>query len=275
MSNDFSRPNPDPEKADRKPAIRITEANEIDLWDLDSKNSESDLLPVNSIIVSDLEETKITEKTPEKSDPEPQDVAKPPGDEAKKWEAEKNEPKAILTAIPSLNYVEKIAISSLFAALALGAILAIIHFSKTVPTRPLVAEKINYPVAGEIVEIRAASTYWRAPITTGESADVVRRDTKLIPVLKLDLSAKSGAIRVFFRNEDGVVIGDGISRAVSGETEISIAATAGFDDVGMHTAYRTGDSRPWVVQVFEGPNATAPREKFRMILETEISTMLR
>lgn len=219
MSNDSSRQNPDPEKAERNPSIRITEA--------------------------------------------------------RKWEGGENKPKTILSAISSLNNVEKIAISSLFTALALGATLTIIHFFNTVPTRPFVAEKINYPVTGKIVEIRAASTYWRAPVTTGENTDVVRRNTKLIPVLKLNLSSKSGAIRVFFRNEDGLVIGDSISRVVSGESEVSITATAGFDDVGMHTAYRTGDIRPWVVEVFEGPDATAPRETFRKVLETEISTLIR
>lgn len=274
MSNDSSLPNPDPRKAERKPPIRITEASEIDLWDLDS--IITDALPSEqSINTPDLEETKTVEMMTEKSGSEPQIIAKPPGNESRDWEDHNNVFKTILSAISSLNAVEKIAISSLFIALALGATLTIIHFSNAVPTRPLIAKKIDYPVTGEIVEIRAASTYWRAPVTTGENTDVVRRNTKLIPVLKLNLSSKSGAIRVFFCNEDGLVIGDGISRAVTGETEVSIAATAGFDDVGMLAAYRTGDSRPWVVQVFEGSDATAPREKFRMILETEISTLVR
>lgn len=274
MSNDSSLPNPDPRKAERKPPIRNTETSEIDLWDLDSITADA-LPSQQSINAPDLEETKNVEMMTEKSRSEPPIIAKPPGNESREWEDHENVFKTILSAISSLNAVEKIAISSLFIALALGATLTVIHFSKTVPTRPLVAEKINYPVTGKIVEIKAASTYWRAPVTTGENTDIVRRDTKLIPILKLNLSAKSGAIRVFFRDQDGVVIGDGISRAVSGETEVSIAATAGFDDLGMHTAYRTGDSRPWVAQVFEGPDATAPREKFRMILETEISTILR
>lgn len=274
MSNDSSRPNPDPGKAERKPPIRNTEASEIDLWDLDSITTDA-LPSQQSINAPDLEETKTVEMMTEKSGSESQIIAKPPGNESRDWENHENVFKTILSAISSLNAVEKIAISSLFIALALGATLTVIHFSKTVPTRPLVAEKINYPVIGKIVEIKAASTYWRAPVTTGENTDIVRRDTKLIPILKLNLSAKSGAVRVFFRDQDGVVIGDGISRAVSGETEVSIAATAGFDDLGMHTAYRTGDSRPWVAQVFEGPDATAPREKFRMILETEISTTIR
>jgi hypothetical protein len=177
--------------------------------------------------------------------------------------------------LASLSKVEKIAISSLIAVFTLGATLTVIHFSNRVPTRPLVAEEIDYPVSGKIIEIHSASTFWRKPITTGEDPDVVRRGTELIPVLKMNIQSQSGAIRVFFRNEEGLVVGDGITRAVKGGTEISIPATAGFEDIGMHTAYRTGDSLPWVVQVFEGPSTTAPRAEFRKVLETEISTLIR
>lgn len=198
-----------------------------------------------------------------------------PGDDKSSPDVKEAKPESPLSAVASLSKIEKIAISCLIAALALGATLSIIHFSNRVPTRPLVAEKIDYPVSGEIVEITAASTHWRTPITTGENADVVRRGTELIPVLKMSLSSKSGAIRVFFRNEEGVVVGDGITRTVKGETELTITATAGFEDIGMHTAYRTGDSPPWVVQVFEGGDAAAPRDEFRMVLETEISTFIR
>ena len=178
-------------------------------------------------------------------------------------------------ATGSLTRLEKIAITALCAILALGATLTVIHFYKRVPTRPLVAEEIDFPVSGEIIEITEASTYWRKPVLTGENADVVRRGTQLIPVLKMDIQSKSGVIRVFFRNEDGTVVGDGITRTVGGGSEVTVAATAGFEDVGMHTAYRTGDSKRWIVQVFEGPSATAPREKFRKVLETEVSTAIK
>lgn len=267
MSNDPPSQKTDPQPIGSNIPIRDIEGTEMDLWDLDSHEPESAPPTQRQPDMIKVEEIKVTEKTV--ADPEPT------GEESLAEEVAETESKALLPGITSLSIVEKVAISSLFAALALGAALAIIHFTNQVPTQPLVAEKIDYPVQGKIIEIKAAVTYWRAPVTTGENAEVVRRGTMLIPVLKLNLGPKSGAIRVFFRNEDGLVIGDGITRNVSGESEISIAATAGFDDVGMHTAYRTGDSRPWVVQVFEGPDAAAPREKFRMILETEISTTLR
>jgi hypothetical protein len=183
--------------------------------------------------------------------------------------------KQALPPTASFTKIEKISISVLFAALALGATLAVIHFSNEVPTRPLIAEEIDFPVNGQLIEIKAAATYWREPVTTGENADVVRRDTKLIPVLKLSLHSKPCAIRIFFRNEDGTVIGDAITRIVNGDTELTIPATAGFDDIGMHAAYRTGGSQPWVVQILEGPDRAASREKFKTVLETEISSDMR
>ncbi|MFM2196892.1 MAG: hypothetical protein RLZZ505_324 [Verrucomicrobiota bacterium] len=181
----------------------------------------------------------------------------------------------ILHSVGTLSKIEKIAITGLCAALALGATLTVIHFYNRVPTRPLVAEEIDFPVSGRIVEIRAADTYWRKPVTSGENAEVVRWGTQLIPVLNMSLKSDSGAIRVFFRNEEGTVVGDGITRTVKGSAEVAVAATAGFDDIGMHTAYRTGDGKRWVVQVFEGPSATAPRERFHKVLETEISTTIK
>lgn len=268
MSNDPQSPNTDPEPIGSKTPIRASEGTEMDLWDLDSHEPEFAPPTQRQLNQPDEEEEN---NAAVKTDAD----AEPPKDEARAEEIVETESQALLPSVSSLSMVEKVAISALFAALALGATLAIIHFTNQVPIRPFVAEKIDYPVQGNIIEIKAAGTYWRAPVATGENADVVRRGTKLIPVLKLNLGSESGAIRVFFRNEDGLVIGDGITRTVSGETEVSIAATAGFDDVGMHTAYRTGDSRPWVVQVFEGPDAAAPREEFRMILETEISTTIR
>ena len=149
------------------------------------------------------------------------------------------------------------------------------HFANGVPTRPVITEGLDLPTSGDLVTINSLSTYWREPVTTGEDSDVVRRGTKLIPVVNLGLEGKPSVIRVFFRNENGIVIGDGITRSVNGPAEIKIAATAGFDDIGMHAAYRTGESPPWIVQVFEAKNPNAPREKFKLLLETEISTDIR
>ncbi|MEP2776482.1 MAG: hypothetical protein ABJQ29_05690 [Luteolibacter sp.] len=174
-------------------------------------------------------------------------------------------------AFTSFSKIEKISLISLVAILLIGGILSVVHFANRVPTRSTIAEEVDFPVTGERVTITGATTYWREP-NRGENGDVVRRGTKLIPVLDLSLEAKKSAIRIFFRNDNGEVIGDGITRDVSGKTKLSIPATAGFDDIGMHAAYRTGESVAWVVQVYEGPNVNASREQFKKVLETEIST---
>jgi hypothetical protein len=180
-----------------------------------------------------------------------------------------------ILSINPLSKIEKIAILLLCFVLLLGAALTLIHFSSRVPTRPLIAEKIDFPVSGKIVTITAASTYWRKPNTSGDNADVVRRNTQLIPVVKLSLSSKTGAIRVFFRNEEDLLVGDVITRNVAGDSEITVIATAGFEDLGMHTAYRTGSGKRWRAQVFEAPSATSSREDFNMLLEMEIGTQIR
>ena len=206
-----------------------------------------------------------------------QEISAKESEEFENVSAEKvdQKPISIISTISSLSKIEKIAISALCVVLGFGAILTLIHFTNYVPTRTLVGDVINFPVSGKIVKITAASTYWRKPVRTGENADVVEWDTQLIPELKLSLSSKSGAIRVFFRNEEGIMVGDGITRTVEGNTEITVASTAGFENMGMHTAYRTGDSNRWVVQVFEAPDATSPREKLHKVLEMDIATQIR
>ena len=216
-------------------------------------------------IPKDVQETDVQEPVVQETH-EPQKVDPAPADQS---------PVPAVPSIGSLSKIEKIAVFLLCSALLLGAALTLIHFSSRVPTRPLISEKVDFPVSGKIVRITAASTYWRKPITSGDNADVVRRDTLLIPVLKLSLGSKTGAIRVFFRNEEGSVVGDVITRSVAGDSEITVVATAGFEDLGMHTAYRTGSGKRWHAQVFEAPSATASRDDFTMVLEMEIDTQIR
>jgi hypothetical protein len=216
-------------------------------------------------IPKDVQEPDVQEPVVQETH-EPQKVDPAPADQS---------PVPAVPSIGSLSKIEKIAVFLLCSALLLGAALTLIHFSSRVPTRPLISEKVDFPVSGKIVRITAASTYWRKPITSGDNADVVRRDTLLIPVLKLSLGSKTGAIRVFFRNEEGSVVGDVITRSVAGDSEITVVATAGFEDLGMHTAYRTGSGKRWHAQVFEAPSATASRDDFTMMLEMEIDTQIR
>ena len=85
-------------------------------------------------------------------------------------------------------------------------------------------------------------------------------------------SGAPASIRVFFRNSDGEVIGDAVTRTLTPGPPLEVAATAGFEDVGMHAAYRTGQSKPWTVQVDEAPAADSPSSDYKKLFEMNVST---
>lgn len=308
MSN--TSPSPDSNSPMKSPDIgrSPSEGTELDLWDLDTdleenisaEHSESEKeavaveLPSRRVTESSIqsrrpterhidppivadhnalesatEEEKVETEKSSESDDEPATTSQD------KQEDSSTAPASSKSSSTALTKTEKIGLFILVAILALGATVSIIHFSNKVPTKPVVGESLDLPVEGKLVKITALSTYWREPILTGSEADTVRRGTKLIPVLKISAEAQSASIRVFFRDENGLVIGDPINRTVKGKTELRIPATAGFEDIGMHAAYRTGESQPWLIQILEAENSGAAIEKFKLIVETEISTDVR
>ncbi len=275
------------------------ETTEGDLWDLDDDDSGNTPQKPKSQSAEGLpttrrkSESNISSKTPSERNidipevtpvqPKANQPAAAITEDAGKAEdcdlpadnaAEEEKPPVVVPSLSSFTKTERVAVFSLFGVLAVAAVLAIFYFNR-VPTRSLIAEKTEFPAIGKLVEIRSAKTYWRKPITTGDNADTVRRGTALIPVVHLKLSSKPCAIRVFFRDTDGIVIGDAITHAVSGEQDLVISATAGFDDIGMHAAYRTGEQEPWSIEVYEGPNRSADRKNFRIIVSLPISTDIR
>lgn len=282
MNKEPTQPDPNQEK---KSHDYPKDSTEVDLWDFDddhseftttnvpqeqsegilsSHKSESKIQTERSIEITELAATLETAtKTTEASGSEI--IGRQKDDSEKQTRVAK-------PSLLSLTKTELIAISALFGVLILAATIAIIYFYTHVPTRALIAEKTSFPVIGKLVEIRSAATFWRKPITSGENPDTVRRGTELIPVIKLSLHSKDGAIRIFFRDEKGAVIGDAINRFVSGDQELVIPATAGFDDIGMHAAYRTGEQEPWTIQIYEGPSRSADSKDFRKVVETQIST---
>lgn len=179
-----------------------------------------------------------------------------------------------------LSKLEKISLGTI-AALGIGIIVwSLGVFYSHIPTRGGAHQEIRFPVNGQLASIAAASSYWRAPVRDGPDADSVRTETRLIPVLKLRLaSGNNGALRVFFRNEAGDPVGDSITRSFNNgsftpqnQAEIEIPATAGFSDEGMHAAYRADETKPWHIEVFEGPDPKAPFQQFHKLLTLPIST---
>ncbi|RYD36388.1 MAG: hypothetical protein EOP87_05570 [Verrucomicrobiaceae bacterium] len=131
----------------------------------------------------------------------------------------------------------------------------------------------DLPIGGKMISADEIRSYWREPDLSGGEA--VRRGTLLVPVVELGVSGGPGAVRILFRDSDGAIVGDGVTRAVKGEQTVTISATAGFDDQGMFAAYRTGETKPWKIEVYEGPSENAAGDAFKKLFEIPISTQRR
>lgn len=286
MSNDSQIPT---DNQNNSPEIRRDNI-ETDLWDLDDE-------PVSSFTVNDqisnpsppAIDSKIETVTPaetratdtRESFPNKEELSNetlenllaenPPTED----EFPAYQPINLKTYYSTLTTFEKISIVAVIVVIALGATFSIIHFSTTLPIKPFIADELDMPIKGKLVTVNSMETYWRKPKTTGENADIVRRDVVLIPCIRLKLNGSSAAIRVFFRDEQKALIGDNISQSVSGSTNLELSATDGFKDLGLHAAYRAGDSGNWTIQVLEGPSRDAPMEEFKTLFETDISPNIR
>ncbi len=172
----------------------------------------------------------------------------------------------------NLTKVELIGLVTLLAILVLGAGSIVIFSLNRLPTESAWGNANNFPIKGQYIKILSAESYWRAPILDGKTPDIVRRGTVLLPVLNLATSDGAAGIRVIFRKDDGESIGDIVTRKVQSGQKLEIAATAGFDDIGMHSAYRTGESKPWMIEVYEAPTVDSPNAAFKKLFEMKIST---
>ena len=174
-----------------------------------------------------------------------------------------------------LSYVERIGIILLAVFLLIGGAVVYMFSLQRLPTESAKVKAADFPIKGKLLVIDSAISYWRPPITTGPTPDIFRRGTQLLPVVEITTSTDSAAIRVIYRDESRNIIGDPITRKVHGKSTVTIAATAGFDDTGMHAAYRTGGSKPWTIEVLEAPAENKGSTDFKKLFEMNVSTTLR
>lgn len=167
----------------------------------------------------------------------------------------------------SLSKVEKIALISVLALLAIGSIFFITNSVYKIPEKHVWLDEGDFPIKGKKLQAIKAKTYWRTP-AAGEG----RIGSALLPVIDLELHGGPAAIRVFFKNAEGESAGDAFTKNVNGTTTLNIVGTAGFEDLGMHAAYRTTDTDRWIVEIYEGPSVSAPIESFKKLFELPIST---
>ncbi|MGC4014634.1 MAG: hypothetical protein QM755_08990 [Luteolibacter sp.] len=166
-----------------------------------------------------------------------------------------------------LSKMEKIGLIALAVFLLAGGIYLLTAAGKRLPRHDSSADYPSYPVKGGLLTVKKATSFWREPIV---GKDPVRRDTKLIPVVVLELEGSPSAVRAFFRNENGEIIGDPVTRAVNAGT-VEIAATSGLDDIAFHASYRAGQIEPWKLELFEAPSTDSQRQDFKKLLETPLS----
>jgi hypothetical protein len=171
-----------------------------------------------------------------------------------------------------LSNVERIGLIGLLALLLGGGAMVYFMFLQPLAQQTAQAKSVDFPVKGSKVTIISAKSYWRAPVTDGDDTDAFRRGTVLLPVLELAVTGGPADIRVFFRDEAGQIVGDAMTRNINGGATLKIAATAGFDDPGMHAAYRTGESKPWTIEVRETPSGASSDREFTKLFEINIST---
>lgn len=171
-----------------------------------------------------------------------------------------------------LSKLEWIGLCVLCAMLLIGGGAVYFNSIHRLPSEDGRLKSGDFPVEGRHLVILSAETYWRAPVSEGENADTFRRGTQLLPVVELTSSGGPAAVRVIFRDEEGRGAGDVVTRTIKPGVPLRIAATAGFEDVGMHAAYRTGQTKPWTIEVLESPSETAATPEFKKLFQIDIST---
>lgn len=254
-----------PSKGQSKPG---QEFDELDHWDEPEAARPLPEIPVEKFAPSPVEPPPpATAKTQPVVTPPP---VTPPADSQDEFSpvVPANATPVSLRPHLHLSKVERLGLVALTALLLIGGVMIYLNTINRLPTATGRVKATDFPIQGQHLAIVSADSFWRAP----KAADTVRRGTQLVPVAELTSSGGPGAIRVFFRNDDGDLIGDAVTRHLQSGTKLQIAATAGFDDVGMHAAYRTGDGKPWTIEVFEAPTENTPGPDFKKLFEMDVAS---
>ncbi len=271
----------------------VLEMEDLELWGDAAKEVELDELPGETVTPPAVEieavapAATVPEETPGEplvSSPVPVqteaagilEVPAPPAEQASPSPAaaETPAPAVPLDLRPRLNLTkaERIGLIALAIVLLVLGVGGLMLTLGRLPTDTARESANDFPIRGGYVTVNAANSYWREPILDGAAPETVRRGTRLLPVLELDVAGGKGVLRVLFRNENREVVGDAVTRGVQGGGKLLIPATAGFEDIGMHAAYRTGQTRPWTIEALEAPSAEAEGRAFKRLFEIDIST---
>ncbi len=243
------------------------EFDDLDSWD--EPVSEPAPAAVSPSEPASVEEEPVPEPIHEAlSEPEPLPVRESVSEPA--VAPEKPAPVSLKPNL-GLSKLEKAGMAALVAVLLIGGGVIYLNTISRLPKGADLAVANDFPISGQQITVDSAETYWRVPVTGGANADTFRRDTLLLPVASLQIGKGSGAVRVFFRNGSGELVGDAVTRVVTGPGKLDIAATAGFEDAGMYAGYRTGLGKVWTIEVHEAPSESAHAAGFKKLFEMSIA----
>ena len=169
--------------------------------------------------------------------------------------------------------VEKTFIGGLLASFLGLAIWGVAAYLDTAPNGELTEYKEDFPIRGESVTVENVETWWREPVRDGEDADIgVVVEAGLIPCASIKISDSSSTnLQVSFRDGENKLIGDIINLSVrdgqfekNNSNEISVNATAGFNNPTTINPYINRDIEPWTLAIVESGTSDEPIVKTRI-----------
>ena len=192
------------------------------------------------------------------------------------------EKKAQSFQIPKFTPVEAIASLFFLALLLIGAIVTVSIFRSHLKVHADPYATPDFPVKGSIATVAKVETFWRTPVVGGATPDTTKLNVILLPVITITLNeckAPQGALRVMFLNHNNEIVGDTLIKSYNNNhfnstqsATMSFVSTAGFTEFGEKEAYRAKISKPWTIQVFEGPSESADSNSFKLLFTTPIVT---
>lgn len=187
-------------------------------------------------------------------------------------------PSRLSSLFSSLSRGDTIWLASLALVFLILIIGGLSMFFKNVETSSTPG-KVDFPIEGQFAVIEEIETFWRKPDRSRDSDRGVKLDAKLIPggVITLDPGSSAGALRIFFEDPRGELVGDPVTHAFSdgkfrtGENKMELNSTGGFNDEGEYAAYLTEEVHFWHLVVKEGPGPNAAGYEFKELLRLRIS----
>lgn len=277
-----------------KPETEEEESEAEILADEEFESEEEELKiedELESEEIPDAEETTEEEEEPEEeaveeSDGEPtEETADEPvanstyDDPTQTPEEAAQEAAAKLIKKAGVSTMEKVALGAV-AVLFLGLAIWGYAFLRGQNNLGKIEVDLDFPIKGKYATVSDFKTFWQGT----QDSSGIKLGAKVIPAASITLADDhdgSGALRIYFRNEDKTSVGDPITLSFSngqfnnGEKTIEVTATDGFHQEGDFNAYVLDRSLAWRVQVLEASSSNASGSEFEQIIETLVEPVRR